>query len=605
MIKSKKQMFTVIGAFFLVMMLTTVTYAFFNYTRTGSSNTIRTGRIAFNSEQGTAINLTNLFPIDPTATGIMNDNTKVGTVIVNVTGDTTYSEGIEYLVSAVNVTNTVGSGNDVKTLPISIQVSVESNTQNDPATTLGTEDEEYFEKRGENASYYKVLASEAINEGEELLVGYIAPGATGVDGNIVIKAYLDANKIAISDTYPEQVITHTEGEEPNQTTVTDYTNGTTSTWANGREVFTTTEWNSLQTNGVSFQVKVEANEGTWVEENRSVNAMITLFNSGNDIEAQKANIKEVYFSKMGATRMQNAYDAATIKADLTYNNEGKVLAWLEVNEDDNTKYNLIIASDGDTYLTTGEAMFYRWSNLEKVVFGNVNSSRATYIPAMFSECSSLVSIDLSNFGNDNVNDMIGFFSGCTSLEEINMSGFNFGKATIPALFSGLTSLKSINLSNANMSQVKYVDSLFSGCTSLTSVDLSGLGGNSIISAGGMFSGCTNLREINMSGFNFGSASTSGLFSTGLTSLEVVDLSNAIINTTNMTGMFANASSLETIYVSNTWNVDNVTMSSDMFDGCTSLVGGNGTTFDSNHIDKEYARIDGGQSNPGYFTLKTN
>ena len=34
-------------------------------------------------------------------------------------------------------------------------------------------------------------------------------------------------------------------------------------------------------------------------------------------------------------------------------------------------------------------------------------------------------------------------------------------------------------------------------------------------------------------------------------------------------------------------------------------GGAGTVHDENHIDKEYARIDGGTENPGYFTAKTN
>ena len=41
----------------------------------------------------------------------------------------------------------------------------------------------------------------------------------------------------------------------------------------------------------------------------------------------------------------------------------------------------------------------------------------------------------------------------------------------------------------------------------------------------------------------------------------------------------------------------------MFTGCTSLVGGQGTVYDSTKVDKTYARIDGGTSSPGYFTLK--
>ena len=43
----------------------------------------------------------------------------------------------------------------------------------------------------------------------------------------------------------------------------------------------------------------------------------------------------------------------------------------------------------------------------------------------------------------------------------------------------------------------------------------------------------------------------------------------------------------------------------MFYDCTNLVGGSGTRYDDSHVDKEYARIDGGTSTPGYFTYKAN
>ena len=245
MIKSKKQMYIVIGAFALVLLLGTTTYAFFNYTRTGTRNIIKTGRIYFNSEQDTAINLTNMFPIDVSG-GIPNDNNKVGEITINVVGDTTYEEGIEYLISAVNVSNSVGN----KSVPISIDVSVTNNSGNDPTTTLGTSADSYFDNRGGNSSIYKVLAKETISDNDQLLVGYITKGQTGIDGNIVIKAYLDKARIAIVDTY--------DGTESDNM-------GTTTNWVNDRVTFTTQEWNSLQANGVSFQVKVEANQGIWVE----------------------------------------------------------------------------------------------------------------------------------------------------------------------------------------------------------------------------------------------------------------------------------------------------------------------------------------------------
>lgn len=60
--------------------------------------------------------------------------------------------------------------------------------------------------------------------------------------------------------------------------------------------------------------------------------------------------------------------------------------------------------------------------------------------------------------------------------------------------------------------------------------------------------------------------------------------------------------LERIYVTN--NSENIIIppnSINMFYGCTSLVGGAGTAYDPTFIDATAARIDGGSSNPGYFT----
>lgn len=62
--------------------------------------------------------------------------------------------------------------------------------------------------------------------------------------------------------------------------------------------------------------------------------------------------------------------------------------------------------------------------------------------------------------------------------------------------------------------------------------------------------------------------------------------------------------MKTIYVSNLWDMSGVTESTEMFYGCAVLVGSQGTTYNSNYIDKTYARIDGGVNGPGYFTLKS-
>ena len=43
----------------------------------------------------------------------------------------------------------------------------------------------------------------------------------------------------------------------------------------------------------------------------------------------------------------------------------------------------------------------------------------------------------------------------------------------------------------------------------------------------------------------------------------------------------------------------------MFYNCSSIVGGQGTTYDPDFVDKTYAKIDGGLEDKGYLTLKTN
>ena len=308
----KQILFGFIGVAILLIGIVGVTYAFFNYTRTGAANTIRTGKIEFASEQGEEVTLSDLFPISATGT-ITPQTPGVGSVTVHVSGDTDYSGGIEYVVKSVNVTGSNGTN-----LPISVNISYEANGA---GKTIGTPDANYFTTRGGNSSVYKVLTTDTITEGGDLVVGYIAPGATGIDGNIVVMAYLDANNIAITDTNPEKTYygynenmtaaeltacasntalatgyetgetaaefcagTGTRGGKTLQEHLDEdlfsssditallagnviselYTDGTTDAWVDGRTVFTTEEWNSLQSSGVSFQIKVEANEGVWV-----------------------------------------------------------------------------------------------------------------------------------------------------------------------------------------------------------------------------------------------------------------------------------------------------------------------------------------------------
>ena len=91
-----------------------------------------------------------------------------------------------------------------------------------------------------------------------------------------------------------------------------------------------------------------------------------------------------------------------------------------------------------------------------------------------------------------------------------------------------------------------------------------------------------------------------------TKIEMIDLSSFnTINVTNMGYMFGACVLLKTIYASTDFVVSQVTSSSDMLFNLQQIVGGAGTTYNSsNPKDKTYAHIDGGTSDPGYFTAKS-
>ena len=412
MIKTKKQMFIVIGAFLLTVLLGTVTYAFFNYTRTGTANTIRTGRIAFNTTQSSgqngSINLTNVFPVD-VSEGVPSNNPNVGEVTINITGDTEYTGGIEYIVTAANVTNTIGG----KVIPIGVNVIATSG--------LGTSDEDYFDDRENNpeSSIYKVLAGDTITNNEELLVGYIKSGQTGINGNVVVKAYIDASKVAISDTYYENVTV-----TPTPTAPTDEY-GTPSSFGDGRIVLTTDEWNSIQTNGISFQVKVEAREDVWVTE---------------PLKTATFDVGSVVNTKMKLIVNGGEYTGQDLSDSYGYQlNDIYVLSFNKMNsieniENINNVNNIVSSSESENeiYMWKGECnnngeCVINWYSTADVIYLNADSS------SMFKGISRgftpLSILGLGNLDTSNTINMSEMFMGNSGFDYTSVQNWNVSNVT--------------------------------------------------------------------------------------------------------------------------------------------------------------------------------
>ena len=134
-----------------------------------------------------------------------------------------------------------------------------------------------------------------------------------------------------------------------------------------------------------------------------------------------------------------------------------------------------------------------------------------------------------------------------------------------------------DVSFANCKTITSTAQWFYGCTKLKTITgISNLNTDNVTDMRSMFQECSSLTNLDLSGFN-------------------------TANVGIMKVMFFNSTNLETIYVGNEWSTASVTDGENMFSGCTNLVGGMGTKYDSNHTDHTYAHIDEGEANPGYFT----
>ena len=259
-----------------------------------------------------------------------------------------------------------------------------------------------------------------------------------------------------------------------------------------------------------------------------------------------------------------------------------------------------------TTLTSTRCWFYFFENLSSITgIGNLKTDNVTDMSAMFWGCSSLTSLDVTGFKTDNVTNMRGMFAYCSSLTSLDVTGFKTDNVTdMFQMFRDCSNLTSLDLTGFKTDNVTDMRNMFKFCSGLTSLDLPGFKNSNVTNMSEMFWGCSGLTSLDLTGFKTDNVtSMSGMFwdCSGLTSLDVTGFKTDKVK--DMGGMFCNCSGLTTIYAGDGWSTAKVTNSGSMLYGCTSLVGGAGTTYDADHTDHAYAHIDGGTSKPGYFTDK--
>ena len=265
---------------------------------------------------------------------------------------------------------------------------------------------------------------------------------------------------------------------------------------------------------------------------------------------------------------------------------------------------------GLNYLNTSSVkdmrrMFANCDSLRSLDLSSFNTDSVTNMWAMFVGCKKLTTIDLSSFNTSNVTNMARMFSGCDTLTSIKLGSFKTDRVKdMAGMFAGCRYLTSLDLSSFKTDSVRYMGWMFDGCDSLRSLDMSGFNTLSVTEMEYMFQGCKSLASIELSGFNtMRVKDMAGMFA-GCETLSNLDLNGFnTSNVTSMESMFNGCKHLETIYAGYGWRTGAVSESDNMFYGCTSLVGGQGTVYDEHYVDVTRAHIDGGSSNPGYLTGK--
>lgn len=103
--KNNKRFFISVGVLSIVMisLIAISTYAFFNYTRTGSSNSLTTSTLIFDFTDGSALTIDNRFPIST------SDSSNYNNISFSITAHNDLTNGIAFNVYAVHGDDISGS----------------------------------------------------------------------------------------------------------------------------------------------------------------------------------------------------------------------------------------------------------------------------------------------------------------------------------------------------------------------------------------------------------------------------------------------------------------------------------------------------------------
>ena len=305
-------------------------------------------------------------------------------------------------------------------------------------------------------------------------------------------------------------------------------------------------------------------------------------------------------------------------------------------------------------VTSMYAMFNGCSALKSIDVSKFNTAKVKSMSYLFNNCKALTSLDLKNFNTSSVTNMSYMFNSCAAIQTIEVgtgwttanvtnstrmlsacrkimgsdaSRYNDNVTDKAAAHTGergyLTGSKRAycvyedgvltfyydnkwskrtgdvytylirsksgdlwGVHKADVTKVVFTSDFadthpgslfhwFNGFKALTTISsIQNLNTSDVMVMSCMFNGCKALTSLNLSHFDTGKVYYSGY-------------------------MFNSCSNLKTIYVGDGWTNSKMNSSGHMFYGCKALVGGTGTKYNANYIDKTRAYAGKG----GYLTYK--
>ena len=247
-------------------------------------------------------------------------------------------------------------------------------------------------------------------------------------------------------------------------------------------------------------------------------------------------------------------------------------------------------------VTDMSSMFAGCKGLTSLYLRNFDTSKVTNMNSMFKGCTGISSLDMSGLNTSLVTDMSHMFADCSGLYTLNLSGLDTSNVTdMSYMFSGCSAFSTLNIEDLSTANVTNMSNMFADCRGLTTIPVNNLNTGKVTNMSNMFAGCTKLTSLDLSSFNTANSTDMSYMFSGCSYMASLDLTT--FNTqkvTNMEYMFNGCSNITTIYVSSGWYTGQVTGSDNMFYNCTSIVGGDGMTYDAKYVDKAraYAGDDG-------------